>query len=931
MLSLPLWLSIFIGFLQLANSQFALRSNGMRSMVTNGETGHIYAQMAPIVPEVVMAEEPLLVTVENGNGGEAVVETVEPVAPNGNGGSRFFFRSNGNGGVYAAAAPAPAAEITASQPASTGYETAANGARFFGFFRTNGNGKGNYAVNVAPVEPTPAPATEAITNGYTAVSSGGRIVGFLRNSGKSNGGYSTTAAPVVEELATTQEPTSNVTSGGYIPETAAVEATPVTEAVTNGYSVVSNGARFSAFFRNGPAANGNGAVMAVNGNGAYSSAVETTPSPAITSNSYNGASNGARLNHFLRTNGNGGYNSAAAASATETTSSGARFNGILKTNGNGGYTTPAVQEKPATESISSVYAAIGNNGARFNGFLRTNGNGLYASAAPQVESLPAVAVTSPEVVSNGYVTVAAATNGARFNKVLRTNGNGGYSSPVAQVQPDPVPDVISNGYSAVADTNGARFNMLLRTNTNGGNGATAEVAAVSPVTAPVTNGYSNGHSTEEVMPALAPAEFLPAELAEGVAIPQIPGVAGVDYPIFSQAIISTFNCQDKLTPGYYADIETKCQVFRICEPLVDHFAFLCPNGTMFNEKHSVCDWWYNVNCQANPQPAPLVSSYLPDPTPAPVVQTYTPPPPPPTPAPIVEAYTLPPPPPTTPAPIVHIYASPVTLPPPPPTYLENYYAAVPVSTEEVAVVPEATNGELVPVEEVVTPTNGNGEALRVFGNVRIHPVQPSIAVPFRFSGLRNNNGYLEPIAVVEEVIPEVTPVTNGGYHVDQTDAPASNGKNNKGRKGLRANGGRKPKNNLRNNRVKGHGLRNENGAVAQNGYQLPQPAAVNGNLAVTNGNGASMYYGQAPTVVVTNGDAGVAINGNGVVAVNGDSGVAVNGNGRFNSNQHGAFFPMNQILRSGNLRNNAAANQYGNGQVMTAVDPVPEEPVGISY
>lgn len=25
-------------------------------------------------------------------------------------------------------------------------------------------------------------------------------------------------------------------------------------------------------------------------------------------------------------------------------------------------------------------------------------------------------------------------------------------------------------------------------------------------------------------------------------------------------------------------------------------SFLCPNGTIFNERRGVCDWWYNVEC-----------------------------------------------------------------------------------------------------------------------------------------------------------------------------------------------------------------------------------------------------------------------------------------------------------------------------------------------
>lgn len=52
--------------------------------------------------------------------------------------------------------------------------------------------------------------------------------------------------------------------------------------------------------------------------------------------------------------------------------------------------------------------------------------------------------------------------------------------------------------------------------------------------------------------------------------------------------------------GYYADVEARCQVFRVCANTDDSgsgFAFLCPNGTLFNQKFFVCDWYMNVRCE----------------------------------------------------------------------------------------------------------------------------------------------------------------------------------------------------------------------------------------------------------------------------------------------------------------------------------------------
>ncbi len=36
------------------------------------------------------------------------------------------------------------------------------------------------------------------------------------------------------------------------------------------------------------------------------------------------------------------------------------------------------------------------------------------------------------------------------------------------------------------------------------------------------------------------------------------------------------------------------QVFHMCQPNGESTAFLCPNGTMFNQQYFVCDWWYNL-------------------------------------------------------------------------------------------------------------------------------------------------------------------------------------------------------------------------------------------------------------------------------------------------------------------------------------------------
>ncbi|XP_017078573.1 protein split ends [Drosophila eugracilis] len=78
----------------------------------------------------------------------------------------------------------------------------------------------------------------------------------------------------------------------------------------------------------------------------------------------------------------------------------------------------------------------------------------------------------------------------------------------------------------------------------------------------------------------------------------IPGEPGLDYPILSAPPKTSFVCRGR-HEGYYADVESRCQAFRICAHTArspQGFGFLCPNGTLFSQKNFVCDWYRNVNC-----------------------------------------------------------------------------------------------------------------------------------------------------------------------------------------------------------------------------------------------------------------------------------------------------------------------------------------------
>ncbi|XP_055529041.1 uncharacterized protein LOC129721025 [Wyeomyia smithii] len=79
----------------------------------------------------------------------------------------------------------------------------------------------------------------------------------------------------------------------------------------------------------------------------------------------------------------------------------------------------------------------------------------------------------------------------------------------------------------------------------------------------------------------------------------IPGDAGKDYPIYPEIPNTSFDCNQQRFPGYYADVETQCQVFHICA-LNRTYNFLCPNGTIFSQEHLVCVWWNQFDCTTAP-------------------------------------------------------------------------------------------------------------------------------------------------------------------------------------------------------------------------------------------------------------------------------------------------------------------------------------------
>lgn len=82
---------------------------------------------------------------------------------------------------------------------------------------------------------------------------------------------------------------------------------------------------------------------------------------------------------------------------------------------------------------------------------------------------------------------------------------------------------------------------------------------------------------------------------------KIPGVPGVDYPVYHVVPHTQFSCHNvPAVPGMYANVETGCQAYHVCHDGREGHqgaSFLCTNGTIFNQKEFACDWWYNVKCE----------------------------------------------------------------------------------------------------------------------------------------------------------------------------------------------------------------------------------------------------------------------------------------------------------------------------------------------
>ncbi|XP_049845977.1 LOW QUALITY PROTEIN: uncharacterized protein LOC126298614 [Schistocerca gregaria] len=69
---------------------------------------------------------------------------------------------------------------------------------------------------------------------------------------------------------------------------------------------------------------------------------------------------------------------------------------------------------------------------------------------------------------------------------------------------------------------------------------------------------------------------------------------------------TSFTCEDKPSEGLYADVETQCQGFHLCQKVKGVMTlvstFVCPHKTVFNQREGNCDNWADVDCRLYSQP-----------------------------------------------------------------------------------------------------------------------------------------------------------------------------------------------------------------------------------------------------------------------------------------------------------------------------------------
>ncbi|XP_055644114.1 mucin-2 [Toxorhynchites rutilus septentrionalis] len=89
--------------------------------------------------------------------------------------------------------------------------------------------------------------------------------------------------------------------------------------------------------------------------------------------------------------------------------------------------------------------------------------------------------------------------------------------------------------------------------------------------------------------------FLLVVVGEGIRAQEVKRSQVLNDGSFKFAAKTSFSCNGRAA-GYYADVETGCQVYHMCDGLGRQFSYECPNTTLFQQRMLICDHWYMVNC-----------------------------------------------------------------------------------------------------------------------------------------------------------------------------------------------------------------------------------------------------------------------------------------------------------------------------------------------
>lgn len=65
-------------------------------------------------------------------------------------------------------------------------------------------------------------------------------------------------------------------------------------------------------------------------------------------------------------------------------------------------------------------------------------------------------------------------------------------------------------------------------------------------------------------------------------------------PVITSTLMKDYVFFDTHTQKYIKPIP---QVFHVCSTQGLKSSFLCPSGSIFNQRHFVCDWWYDFICE----------------------------------------------------------------------------------------------------------------------------------------------------------------------------------------------------------------------------------------------------------------------------------------------------------------------------------------------